>query len=37
MPLPNLHVADVCKLGKGMHELSMQIADFLGKNVSLRE
>jgi hypothetical protein len=38
MPLPNLHIADICillKLGKGIN-LSMQKADFLGKNVSLR-
>ena len=35
MPLPNLHIADICKLGKGI--ISMQIADFLRKNVCLRE
>jgi hypothetical protein len=35
MPLPDLHIADICKLGKG--KLSMQIADFLEKNVSWRE
>jgi hypothetical protein len=35
MHLPNLHIADKCKLGKGI--ISMQIADFLGKDVSLHE
>jgi hypothetical protein len=35
MPLPNLHIADICKLGKGI--ISMQMVDFLRKNVSLRE
>jgi hypothetical protein len=34
MPLPNLHIADISKLGK---RIKMQKADFLGKNVSLRE
>jgi hypothetical protein len=28
MPLPNLHIADICN---NLHELSMQIADFFGK------
>jgi hypothetical protein len=35
MPLPNLHIADICKLGKAL--ISMQIADFLRKYASLRE
>jgi hypothetical protein len=34
MPLPNLHIAAICKLGKG---IKLQNADFLGINVSLRE
>jgi hypothetical protein len=31
MPLANLHIAAICKLGKGI-KLSMPKADFLGKN-----
>jgi hypothetical protein len=37
MPLPNLHIADICKLGKDIKLVSMQIADFLRKYASLRE
>jgi hypothetical protein len=36
MPLPNLNIADICKLGKALlikHANSW----FLGKNASLRE
>ena len=29
MHLPNLHIADICKLGKGI--ISMQIAEFFKK------
>jgi hypothetical protein len=35
VPLPNLHIADISKLGK--RKLSMQKADSLGENVTLRE
>jgi hypothetical protein len=36
MPLPNLHTADICKLGKGI--IRHAKGDFqLGKNVSLCE
>jgi hypothetical protein len=35
MPLPNLHIADICKLGKGI--IKLQIADCLGENLSSRE
>jgi hypothetical protein len=38
MPLLICIVADICKLGKALiKHLSMKKADFLGKNVSLRE
>jgi hypothetical protein len=36
MPLPNLHIADICKLGKGINYYHAN-GDFLRKNVSLRE
>jgi hypothetical protein len=32
MHLPDLHMSAICKLGKGINELSMQKVDFLGKN-----
>jgi hypothetical protein len=35
MPLPNLHITDICKLGKGI-DLHAN-GDFLRKTVSLRE